>query len=290
LERRSIRPVADLRDFELSKTDEPFGAERTARSRLWILVVVLGAILLGTGAYFLYTRRVAPAPATVATKPAETEVAVQPLGRDAERVSVPPLDESDALVRELVRKITSNPQVVAWLATSGLIRNFVVVVSNVAEGPTPAKQLRVLRPAAGFAVVDRGGQRFIDPRSYTRYDALADAVASIDPAGGSRLYATLKPRIAEAYGQLGQPPNAFDAALERAIGALLQTPVVDGPIRVETQGGTNYRYADSRLEGLTAAQRHLLRTGPRNVRTIQSALRRIAAALGIPPGRLPVAR
>jgi hypothetical protein len=138
--------------------------------------------------------------------------------------------------------------------------------------------------------VARNNQLFIDPRSYQRYDAIADAVASIDPPGASRLYATLKPRIGEAYGQLGQPENAFDATLERAIVALLQTPVVDGPVRVESKGGTGYRYADPKLEGLTAAQRHLLRTGPRNVRMIQSALRQLAIALGIPPGRLPVAR
>jgi len=41
------------------------------------------------------------------------------------------------------------------------------------------------------------------------------------------------------------------------------------------------------LEGLTAAQKQLLRTGPRNVRIIQSSLRQIALALGIPPERLP---
>jgi hypothetical protein len=217
-------------------------------------------------------------------------VAVQPLGRDAERIAVPPLDESDALVRELVRKITSHPRVLAWLATNGLIRNFAVVVENVAGGVTPAKQLRVLRPVSAFAVVERNGQRFIDPRSYQRYDAIADAVASIDPPGASRLYATLKPRIGEAYAQLGQPASSFDDALERAIVALLQTPVVDGPVRVETKGGTGYRYADPNLEGLTAAQRQLLRTGPGNVRKIQSALRQLAIALGVPPGRLPAAR
>jgi DUF3014 family protein len=280
--------MADLRDYELLKTDDPLGTERTARSRVWIVAIVLCAAI-GAAVYFFYVRRPAPPAPVAVAKPVETEVPVRPLGGDAEPVAVPPLDESDPLVRELARKITSHPSVLAWLATNGLIRNFTVVVSNVAEGVTPAKQLRALRPAPAFAVVERSGQMFIDPRSYQRYDAIADAVASIDPPGASRLYATLKPRIGEAYGQLGMPPNSFDAALERAIVALLQTPVVDGPVRVEPKGGTGYRYADPRLEGLTAAQRHLLRTGPRNVRKIQSGLRQLAIALGIPPGRLPAA-
>jgi hypothetical protein len=281
--------MADPNDYELLKTDVELGADRTPPPRLWVAAII-GVVVAALVGYFIYGRRPAPAPPASAAKPAETEVAVQPLGRDAERIAVPPLDESDALVRELVRKITSHPSVLAWLATNGLIRNFAVVVENVADGVTPAKQLRAVRPASAFAVVQRNGQLFIDPRSYQRYDAIADAVASIDPPGASRLYATLKPRIGEAYGQLGQPASAFDGALERAIVALLRTPVVDGPVRVESKGGTGYRYADPSLEGLTAAQRHLLRTGPRNVTKIQSALRQLAIALGIPPGRLPVAR
>ena len=279
--------MAEPQDYELLKTDVELGADRTPPPRLWVAAII-GVVVAVLVAYFIYGRRPAPAPPAAASKPAETEVAVQPLGRDAERIAVPPLDESDAVVRELVRKITSHPRVLAWLATNGLIRNFAVVVENVAAGVTPAKQLRVLRPASSFAVVHRNGQMFIDPRSYQRYDAIADASASIDPPGASRLYATLKPRIGEAYAQLGQPASSFDGALERAIVVLLQTPVVDGPVRVESKGGTGYRYADPHLEGLTAAQRQLLRTGPRNVRKIQSALRQLAIALGIPPGRLPV--
>jgi hypothetical protein len=280
--------MADPNDYELLKTDVELDADRTPPPRLWVAAII-GVVIAVLVAYFVYGRRPAPAP-PAAAKPAETEVAVQPLGRDAERITVPPLDESDGLVRELVRKITSHPSALAWLVTNGLIRNFTVVVGNVADGATPAKQLRVLRPGSAFAIVERNGQRFIDPRSYQRYDAIADAVASIDPPGASRLYATLKPRIGEAYAQLGQPANSFDSALERAIVALLQTPVVDGPVRVESKGGTGYRYADPNLEGLTAAQRQLLRTGPRNVRKIQAALRQLAIALGIPLGRLPAAR
>ena len=84
--------------------------------------------------------------------------------------------------------------------------------------------------------------------------------------------------------------ESFDTALERAIVVLLSTPVSDTPARLQATGGTDYAYADARLEGLSAAQKQLLRTGPRNARVIQDALRRIALALGIPESRLPAAR
>ena len=276
--------MPDLHDYELLKTDEPLDSRR-GRSRVWIAAVALVAVA-GIAAYFIYGRRPEPVPTAVTRAADPAPPPVRPLGGDAERVSVPPLDESDALVRDLVRKITSHPAALAWLTTSGLIRNFTIVVANVVDGIAPARHLRVLRSTSPFRVVEHDDALFIDSRSYERYDGVAAAVDSIDPAGAARLYATLKPRIGEAYGQLGLPPASFDRALERAIVALLQTPAVEGPVRVEPKG-IGYRFADPNLEELTAAQKQLLRTGPRNMRIIQSALRRLALALGIPSDRLP---
>jgi hypothetical protein len=278
--------MTDIRDFELLKAGDPIDPEPRAGRGVWIALVVL-IVAAAIAAYIVYGRRPAPAPAQTAKAEPAAAAPARPLGGDADKIDVPPLRESDPLVRELVRKLTSNPTALAWLATDGLIRNFTVVVGNVGEGVTPTRHLGALRPAAPFKVIDRGGELVIDPRSYDRYNGVADAVASIDPQGAARLYATLKPRIEEAYGELGEKPASFDAALERAIVALLRVPVVDGPIRVEPKGGTDYQYADPNLEKLTAAQKHLLRTGPRNVRAIHSALRQMALALGIPSERLP---
>ena len=277
--------MPDLRDYQLLKTVEPSAPEPNVKSAVWIAVVFIVVAALAATVYFIRSRRPAPTPAPAkAAQP--TQEAVRPLGSDAEQITLPPLGESDALVRELVRKITSHPQALAWLTTTGLIRNFTAVVANVAEGTSPAGHLRVLRLSSPFQVVERSGGIFIDPRSYDRYDGVAAAAASIDPPGASRLYATLKPRIEEAYSELGVQPASFDLALERAVVALLQVPTVDGPVRLYPKG-IGYRFADPNLEQLTPAQKQLLRAGPRNVRIVQSALRQLAIALGIPQGRLP---
>ena len=47
-------------------------------------------------------------------------------------------------MRELVRKLSSQPKVLAWLATDKLIRNFAVVIVNIGEGHTPVTHLRAL--------------------------------------------------------------------------------------------------------------------------------------------------
>jgi hypothetical protein len=232
-------------------------------------------ILVGRGR----TEEPAPtAPASV-TQP-------QPLGDAGPAIVVPPLDDSDALVRELVRAISAHPVTAAWLATDGLIRNFTVVAVSIAEGRTPAADLRVLRPSSSFSVIERGDELVIDPRSYQRYNALAAAAEATEPAGAARVYAMLKPRIEEAHGELGFSSIPFDRTLERAIVLLLETPVVDDPVRVEPRG-IGYGFADPKLEDLAPAQKQLLRMGSRNVRAIQASIREIAIALGIPPQRLP---
>ena len=278
--------MPNILDYEIQKTDEPPPPEPAPNRGVWIaagLLVAAAAVAL----YVVYGRRPAPQSTTARTA-APASPPVRPLGADAEPITLPPLGESDQVVRDLVRRITSHPQAIAWLATHGLIRNFTVVVANVGEGTTPARHLGALRPSSPFQVVERNGGLVIDPRSYERYDVLAAAAASIDPAGAARTYATLKPRIEEAYAELGVQPASFDGALERAIVALLQTPDIDGPVAVRpATKGIGYVFADQKLERLTNAQKHLLRTGPRNVRTIKSALRQLALALGIPAERLP---
>ena len=273
--------MPNILDYELEKTpDEPPPPQRS--TRWWVLAAVLvGAVAIA--AYVVFGHRPsAPAPAAERAQTPKPET--RPLGGDAAPIVLPPLNETDALVRELVKKVSSHPRVAAWLATDDLIRSFTTAVTTVAEGKTPSRQLQMLRPSSGFRILERGGDLTIDPRSYERYDTLAAAAASMDADGSARLYATLKPRIEEAARELGVSP--FDRTLERTIVLLLSTPVVDGPIRVEPRG-IGYGFADPKLEALTGGQKQLLRMGPRNLRVVQASLRAIALALGIPAERLP---
>ncbi len=270
-----------LSDFELQKTaDEPPPSRPPAA--LWAAIAVIVGLAIVALVVFLGRRHPAPAPAPA--RAAEAPRPPRPLGSEADKIALPPLNETDPLVRELVKKISSNPRIAAWLATDDLIRSFAIGVANVAQGESAARQLSVLRPSSGFKVIKRGNDLAIDPRSYARYDTLAAAVESMDPAGSARLYATLKPRIEEAARELGDA--SFDRTFERAIVQLLSTPALNDPILVQSKG-IGYGFVDQKLEGLTPAQKHLLRTGPRNAQTIQTSLRAIALALGIPPERLP---
>jgi hypothetical protein len=279
--------MSDLPDYEFQRT--PGESSPPTRSSMPPSGVRVAVALLiaaaGAAAYIAFAWRPRPAvtptsTATAAARPAPS------LGGKAEPVSMPSLDASDAVVRTFVRALSESPAVATWLSTDGLIRNFTVVTANIADGATPAQHLKVLRPSSAFDIVERRGIAYIDSRSYDRYAAIADAVASIDPAGAARIYAIIKPRVEEAHRELGFPDQSFDRTLQRAIVALLQTPILDGPVGLKPKG-IGYAFANERLEGLTAAQKQLLRMGPRNVRIIKERLRAIALALGVPSDNLP---
>jgi hypothetical protein len=279
--------VNDAPDFDLHsdthETDLPTPPAR--QSGVWVAAAVLVVAVAAAAYLAFFWRRPAPARTAPPAKAAAASSESPALGGAGEAMELPPLDESDTLVRTLVQRLTESPAVMSWLPTSGLIRNFTVVVSNIAEGPTPAKHLKVLRAAAPFRIVSRNGGTFADPRSYDRYNAIADAMASVNPAGAAKLYATLKPRIEDAHRDLGSA-DSFDRTLERAIVTLLNTPAIDGSERLRPKG-IGYGYVDERLESLSPSQKQLLRMGPRNVRVIKTKLREIAIALGIPPAHLP---
>ena len=283
--------MPDLEDFDLRpSSDVAIPGPRSPRRGPW-LWIALAVIALAAGAgyyYFLQRRAPVAAPQPVAeAPPAPAPKPNTGLGSNPFSVTLPALDASDALVREIVRMLSTHPRVLAWLAGNGLVRNFVVVVVNTADGRTPAPQLPRLRPAGRFTVTNRNGMLTIDPRSYDRYNLLAAAAASLDPTVSSRVYATFKPLIEEAYRDLGYPDTPFDMTLERAIVRVLSTRPPGEPVRLVPGKGALYLFADPNTEALPAAQKQLLRMGPRNLQTVQAAVRGIALALGVPAERLP---
>jgi Protein of unknown function (DUF3014) len=275
----------DVSDYELQKDDQPSRFE-TSSPVPWILAVVVLAIGIGTG-WFYFKNRLGQSDTSQTNAETATPAApTRPLGGQGDAIEVPPLDQTDALVRQLVGALSSHPTVAAWLATDGLLRSFTVAVENIADGNTPARRLPALRPAGQFRVTEDDDDVLIDARSYERYAPLAAAIDSLNAEGTARLYSTLKPRLEEAYAELGRQ-RSFDVALEQAFVEMLRTPALDGQVRVVPKGAMLYAFEDSRFERLTAAQKQLARMGPRNVRVIQDKLRQIALALGIPPERLP---
>jgi hypothetical protein len=257
---------------------------KVVRIGIGILLVLAAAVAI----YLLVIRKPAggggegrPAAAAPAAAPPAEGDAVQPL--DLPNLS---LDGSDELLRGLVRDLSSHPGLDRWMRTKELVRRFVAAVDNIANGLSPRAQVEGFAPAGEFKAVRRDGRLVVDPSSYYRYDPVADVFISLDVRASARLYVSFKPLFQEAYRDLGYPDQDFHATLTRAVAELLAVPVVEARIPLEKRV-SSYAFRDEELEGMSQAQKHLFRMGPDNVQVVQSKLRALALACGIPEYRLP---
>jgi hypothetical protein len=256
----------------------------------WIALFVLVTAVIG--ALWWWAPRTSESPAeAVGRVPAEGVIErpvpqVQGLGVGEPDPNLPPLGDLDAYVRRLLAAMSSRPELAALLASDGLVRRFAVSVDAIARGDSPAGQVRAVAPRGPFQVQQRGSEMTVDPASYARYEGLVKLVDALPTPQLARLYGRLKPRLEEAYAELGSG-GTFDDAMTRAIRHLLATPLPPSNALLQPSGGINYAYTDERFEGLSAAQRQLLRLGPDRARRVQERLRAFGIALGIPPEQLP---
>jgi len=256
----------------------------TRSRRRWFLTVVIVLFLVSLGtAYVIFRQGLQPEP-VLPSPPVEPPALTAPLPtpESAPPLTVlPPLNDSDATLRQAAAGLTSHPGFARWLTADDLVRRFTATIDNLAEGVNPKVHLPFLAPRGAFQVREREGRVVIDPASYRRYDTLGAVAETIDPGQAASLFRTFEPLINSAYQELGYPEGAFRDKLTLAIQEILAAPILEGDIEVEPLVMT-YAYRDPALEALPPAQKQLLRTGPRNTRIVQEQLRRLAKELELP--------
>lgn len=279
--------MSELGDFDLGP-EEPFGGDAQpspprgpSPGKILVGAVVALAALAGLGYFGLRHWGAAPKPpaATPILPPSPTAAAVPtPLPPP---INLPPLDESDGLVRDLAKELSRDPQFSSWLTTPDLVRTLTAVVENVVTNENPRPHLGFLAPKQPLTVIQKQNRTFIDPESYRRFDGLAEAVASIDAAGSARVFGQLEPLFALAYRELGHPEGGFARSLRSAVDLLTHAPIPEGEVQVRPVMRTVlvYELSDPRLEALSPAQKALLRMGPANARKVQAKLAEFADAL-----------
>jgi hypothetical protein len=259
--------------------DEHRTALKRAGPTLWT-IIVLGVVVVGAmvGVRLWGDRGATPAPA-------HGVPGVTPGG------SVASTDSSDAgatargpEVAALLDRISPDALFRRSVAASDWVRRWAVVTDNLAEGVSPRRELAFAAPGKSFTVEKRGADTVIAAESYRRYDAFADAVASVNVDALAALYRAVHGPIQAAYRALGYPSAPFDAVVSRALHRIEAAPVVDRDVGVRDDGGV-FVFQETRLESLRDVEKHLLRMGPRNTRLLQAKAVEIRQALALPaPG------
>ncbi len=256
------------------------------KNKLLLPAVGFIAILaIAAAIYFLFIRAPKTEKPTAAEiveekiQPAETEKVSEKSAETPGQIEVD-LDKSDDLVRDLVKNLSSHPELARWLLTESVIRKFTAAVDNIANGVSPRKHIDFFSPKSKFLVLERNGVFYVDSDSYKRYSQIAVVFGSLDSKNCVRLYQQLIPAIQEAYRDLGYPEGNFDQTLIRAIDELLAVPVVEEEIVLESKL-LSYEMVDPKFERLSQAQKHFFRMGPRNIRKIKAKLTELKILLPV---------
>jgi len=258
------------------------------RNKDWFWPWVLGAgILLVVGALGLYfLRDRAPEPEVVVDVPAPVAAApvtpppavVDTAPPPARTLPLPPLDESDADVAGGLTELFGQSAIAQHLVPERVVRNIVVTIDNAPRSLMALEQRPINATPGDFITSGDEGAIVLAPENYARYEPFVALVANIDATTLVSFYRGLEPLFQQAYEDLGNPGKSFNMRLTEVIEHLLQTPTPRGQIAL-VQPSVLYRYADERLEKLSAGQKLLIRMGVDNAAVIKGKLRELQAEL-----------
>ena len=257
------------------------------RSKDWFWPWLLGAgILLAVGGIGLYVMRndapepevVVDTPPPAVNTPAPPPPVVDAAPAPARTLPLPPLDESDPEVLGGLTEILGQQAVAKHFVPERLVRNIVVTIDNASRQQMAINQRPILPTPGDFVTSGEENAIVLAPENFARYEPLVALVSNVDAKTLVSFYRGLEPLFQEAYEDLGHPNASFTARLNEVIEHLLQTPTPRGEIAL-VQPSVLYKYADDRLEKLSAGQKLMIRMGVDNATVIKGKLREIQAEL-----------
>lgn len=247
----------------------------------WLLGIVLMAA--AATAIYLWLQVQRPPPQSFEplrpTSQAPKEPAIRyPIPEEAQAQAVPPLDDSDASVRDALAGVIGRKALKDLFYPERIVRHIVVTVDNLPR-KTAAVRLFPVKPAAGTFRTTKSGQGLVisaqNAARYTPYVRIAEAVDSrklVDT------YMHYYPLFQRAYRELGYPDGYFNDRLVAVIDHLLAAPEVEGPIAV-VQPHVMYRFADPALETASAGHKIMIRMGRGNAMKVKNKLQEIRGEL-----------
>jgi hypothetical protein len=261
-------------------------AEESFRNKaIWWSATAVVVLVIGIGAYYRYYAQPpvpekvqAPPPPPPPTTTDNGGIQHPVPGSGSESSSLPPLNQSDQVVRDSLAGLLGQKSVQEFLVPENVVRHIVVTIDNLPRKKV-AVDLRPLKPTPGESIVsNQGDTSTLSAANYVRYTPFMHLVESTDPKTLATVYFNLYPLFQQAYEDLGYPGRFFNDRLVEVIDHLLAAPEPQGPIEL-VQPKVFYQFADPKLEDLSAGQKLMIRMGPANERALKAKLRDLRTQL-----------
>lgn len=191
----------------------------------------------------------------------------------------PDLLSSDDYVRQEIVKIS--PGLSEWFSADQLIRKYVVIANDFAQGSRISKHMSILRFNEPFVVEQQGENGlYISPKSFTRYNKLAQTVQAINAKAAVAVYQKLRPLMLQVFAEFSYPKDfTLETIIKKAAGEIIAAPVIEGQVSL-IRPSVLYKFTDPELEALNAVQKQMIRMGPENTKIIQNKCREFLVELG----------
>lgn len=192
--------------------------------------------------------------------------------------SLPSLDSSDTLVREIVLADQSSEGLSNWLNLDDLIRRSASFMDGLARGSISEKIFPLGSPKGTLTTHRQGDVIWLNAGNYERYDEMINILLKIDMEKMAQFFHKVRPLLESAFAELGYRPRQMDGIILQTIDNILTTPVIVEPLML-TRDSVAYKFADPELESLMPLQKQLLRAGPENTQRIQQQAKALRQAL-----------
>jgi len=237
------------------------------------------AVVIAIGAALYYGKRhrdeaatpqraAVESPADMPTSPPEHH----PIEPAAATETLPTLAESDRTIQQSLDDVFGRG-LEQYLVPKDIVRHFVVTIDNLPRKKNSV-QMWPVKPLGGELRTSTGNELTLNETNYERYKPLVKLATNTDTKQLVAMYKRFYPLFQQAYVDLGYPEGYFNNRLVEVIDHLLETPEVDGPMKL-VQPGVFYEFADPSLESRSSGQKLLLRMGRDNAAAVKLKLREL---------------
>jgi hypothetical protein len=248
---------------------------------LWWAVPIVAVAGLGGALYYGRYHKQQPAAEQAQAAPEAPAAETPPLRNTIEppatataTAPLPELSASDGEIRNSLQGVFGR-SLETVLVPKDIVRHFVATIDNLPRKKNAA-QMWPVKPTPGEFAINGSNDELLtlNEENYARYEPLMTVLKNTDATEVAALYKRFYPLFQKAYEEQGYPDGYFNDRLIAVIDHLLETPEVQGPIRLN-QPKVYYEFADPELEQRSSGQKLLIRMGPSNAASVKLKLREL---------------